>query len=402
MSGSTLAVEGTSGPDGIYVRTVGSQVSVDGVRINVGGVLRTSVPLSSVAKVYVNALGGNDVVSTHVRDGNTKPADVWGGSGNDTLYGSRGNDQLVGESGHDTLYGNQGNDRLYGGTGFDSLYGFTGDDFLSGGSAASGGGTAGELDRLYGEAGFDTYADAFDLARPVYQGLSYFDVQQRESPTCQTLAVLAGAVRAGNNLAGNIRVTGTGTYTVKVYSGGQSHLQPVNFNGVWNDNDPSPALDGAGRVLPEFWTILYQRARMNWLGVDTSRALSKAQWDAHQQRTGGQLYSSDHAGRLFTGRSVAVRSAAATSTSVIYNAITSGKMVIASTPGTDKKVIDPATGLIASHCYAVLGYTSTGSIYLYNPWGQDTDGPPRDGKQDGVITVTRAQFNLYFNGVLVI
>ncbi|MDD9798425.1 MAG: hypothetical protein OXT03_04895, partial [Alphaproteobacteria bacterium] len=51
---------------------------------------------------------------------------------NDELYGGDGNDNLYGDWGNDELYGGDGNDNLSGGWGDDYLYGGTGRDILEG------------------------------------------------------------------------------------------------------------------------------------------------------------------------------------------------------------------------------------------------------------------------------
>jgi len=73
---------------------------------------------------------------------------LYGGAGNDILFGGSGNDTLYGESGSDVLSGGSGNDTLYGGTGNDVLSGGLGNDILIGG--------AGD-DILKGDAGVDTF-----------------------------------------------------------------------------------------------------------------------------------------------------------------------------------------------------------------------------------------------------
>ncbi|MEZ5776182.1 MAG: calcium-binding protein [Hyphomicrobiaceae bacterium] len=85
-------------------------------------------------------------------DGNDR---IYGIKGNDLLDGGNGNDQLFGGSGHDTLVGGAGDDRLDGGKGNDDLVGDAGHDYLKGGAghdALDGG--AGN-DKLYGGSGDD-------------------------------------------------------------------------------------------------------------------------------------------------------------------------------------------------------------------------------------------------------
>ncbi len=71
---------------------------------------------------------------------------MFGGDGDDILYGEAGSDQLFGDAGNDTLYGGDGVDFLYGGDGDDVLYGGRGNDFLYGNDGD---------DILYGEEGDD-------------------------------------------------------------------------------------------------------------------------------------------------------------------------------------------------------------------------------------------------------
>ncbi|MFM4834828.1 VCBS domain-containing protein, partial [Aeromonas media] len=73
---------------------------------------------------------------------------LYGGAGNDILFGGSGNDTLYGESGSDVLSGGSGNDTLYGGTGNDVLSGGLGNDILVGGLGN---------DILKGDAGADTF-----------------------------------------------------------------------------------------------------------------------------------------------------------------------------------------------------------------------------------------------------
>ncbi|RYG89796.1 hypothetical protein EU803_16740 [Loktanella sp. IMCC34160] len=108
---------------------------------------------------------------------------IWGVDGDDTLYGGDGNDHLDGDAGNDILYGDagndvlvgdSGNDQLYGGLGDDGIYASSGDNYVEGGagndSIYMGGGydivNAGDgndvifggagADILSGEAGDDT------------------------------------------------------------------------------------------------------------------------------------------------------------------------------------------------------------------------------------------------------
>ena len=73
---------------------------------------------------------------------------LWGGGGNDTLYGEGQNDTLHGGANNDTLWGGGGNDTLYGDEQNDDLHGGVNDDVLSGGKGQ---------DRLWGDQGVDRF-----------------------------------------------------------------------------------------------------------------------------------------------------------------------------------------------------------------------------------------------------
>src|SRR5205085_1672468 len=69
--------------------------------------------------LVVNALGGNDRVSAATLPADIVALTVDGGTGNDTVLGSRGADRLVGGEGNDFIDGKQGNDAAFMGAGDD-------------------------------------------------------------------------------------------------------------------------------------------------------------------------------------------------------------------------------------------------------------------------------------------
>jgi Ca2+-binding RTX toxin-like protein len=153
--------------------------------------------LAQTGYAFIDGEAGEDVVALHLATG---PADVWGGTGADTIEGSShndhlygnaataiagapdgadsieggaGNDYIHGNAGDDLLHGGLGNDRVYGGSGEDVLYGEDGNDYLQGnkgddllagnnGNDTVHGGAGGDQlsggagnDLLYGDAGND-------------------------------------------------------------------------------------------------------------------------------------------------------------------------------------------------------------------------------------------------------
>ena len=89
---------------------------------------------------------------------------IYGNNGNDNINGSGGADYLSGQNGDDKLSGGAGQDRLLGGNGNDILSGGIGNDILDGGNGAdrirganTKTGGVGEIDRLIGSKGADTF-----------------------------------------------------------------------------------------------------------------------------------------------------------------------------------------------------------------------------------------------------
>jgi Ca2+-binding RTX toxin-like protein len=88
--------------------------------------------VANTSQMQIFGLAGNDTISLNEANGALPRANLFGGTGNDTLTGGSGNDMLFGESGNDTLLGKGGNDLLFGGAGNDTLIGGDGDDQVFG------------------------------------------------------------------------------------------------------------------------------------------------------------------------------------------------------------------------------------------------------------------------------
>ena len=81
---------------------------------------------------------------------------LFGGMGNDTLDGSRGDDELMGQSGNDLLLGGAGRDIVNGGAGDDALFGQADEDHLRGGAGNDIVSGASGDDRIAGGGGNDS------------------------------------------------------------------------------------------------------------------------------------------------------------------------------------------------------------------------------------------------------
>jgi Ca2+-binding RTX toxin-like protein len=144
LSNGVLTVTGNSTADRIEVQ---KRADKGQLKIEINGAEK-KFTYSSVHKIVINTLGGNDFVDVSGRDGGVSiPMSVNGGDGNDTLHGGNGNDTLLGGNGNDRLEGKGGNDVLSGGAGNDYVYGGDGKDNVKGDSGN---------DHLFGEAGDDS------------------------------------------------------------------------------------------------------------------------------------------------------------------------------------------------------------------------------------------------------
>jgi len=115
----TLFITGTENADTIEVTTSGSNLVVT------KNGTATSYPLADYARIYIDALGGNDAVTTD--SSVTLAMRINGGDGNDNLLAGSGDDHIDAGAGNDTLTGMDGNDTLDGGGGTDvAEYNITG------------------------------------------------------------------------------------------------------------------------------------------------------------------------------------------------------------------------------------------------------------------------------------
>jgi RTX calcium-binding nonapeptide repeat (4 copies) len=372
LSGGLLRVEGTDRADRIIVREQNGRIWVDNAKITYNGLRYGWAYAGAVTRVEVRALGGDDRIYLNAPgQAVTKATLIDGGSGNDLAAGGRGNNYL------------------FGGAGDDSLYGSSGVDLFDGG------------------AGFDRYWDAFDLARPVFNGCDVRDIRQGDMLTCQTLGVLAAMVRNGVDYGRMITYRGGTAFDVSLRGG--TVTERVDFNGTWNDNDPQPA-GGA----PEFWTILLQRARLQFWDIPYDHAMSDSeqQWyfDRATEPYGGSRLAFDTLGlsaydfighwppRGFELTGSFDETQAARLQSDLRDR---WSMTLSSYahPGGDTSV--NAYGVVYHHVYA-LGdvYQDAGGwkFRVYDPYGRDSFGT-RDGADDGYLTLTLEQFRASFKAI---
>ena len=131
-----LRVSGTPGDDRLTLRkgrgpgSVKFTLRTKGVR----GVIREDLG-TGIDRIALFGLEGKDRLRVQNNLGEIE-ARIFGGPGDDRLFGGRGPDLLLGGLGDDRLNGKRGRDILIGGDGMDRLFGRKDDDILVGGSYA--------------------------------------------------------------------------------------------------------------------------------------------------------------------------------------------------------------------------------------------------------------------------
>lgn len=135
MLAVTAVFAPTSGVLSVYGDSTDNTIEISrnatgGILVNNGAVtvLGGTPSVANTSLIQAFGLGGNDTISLNEANGLLPRANLYGGSGIDTLTGGSGADLLFGQSGEDTIQGKDGADMLFGGSAADTLTGGDGDD----------------------------------------------------------------------------------------------------------------------------------------------------------------------------------------------------------------------------------------------------------------------------------
>ncbi len=253
--------------------------------------------VANTARVQIFGLAGNDIIGLDESNGALPAADLFGGSGNDTLTGGSGADQLFGQAGNDVLSGKGGNDLLFGGDGNDTLIGGTGNDQVFGqagddlmiwnpgdGSDLFEGGDGNDTAQVNGGNGAEVYTINANGSRVLFSRVSPAPFSL-DIGTTENLVLNANGgddiITAGNGLAGLIQLTidgGAGNDTITggdgsdvllggdgndLITGGRGNdlalLGAGNDTFVWNPGDGSDIVEGQAGTD----TLLFNGANVN-------------------------------------------------------------------------------------------------------------------------------------------
>src|SRR5215207_2693437 len=126
FSAGQLSVSGDAANNTIAIsRDAAGKILVNGGAVAVTGGTPT---VANTSLIRVFGLDGQDVITLNEANGALPAANLFGGTGNDTLTGGSGSDQLFGQTGNDTLLGRGGFDLLFGGSENDAMTGGDADD----------------------------------------------------------------------------------------------------------------------------------------------------------------------------------------------------------------------------------------------------------------------------------
>lgn len=116
-----LTVTGSEGNDTITVTQSGGTITAGGRSFGAG----------AVSRVVITGQAGDDVI----RNNTQKPAVIYGGTGNDTIFAGPRGDKVYGGQGNDVITGGAGNDMIWGGGGTNTINATAGRDAVHYGSA---------------------------------------------------------------------------------------------------------------------------------------------------------------------------------------------------------------------------------------------------------------------------
>lgn len=140
--GRSVSVVATSSWRRLTVQRLGGSARPNALMVQPGlaikrGTIGDDTLIGSRLDDQLEGLAGNDVLRGFRGDdrlfGGPGDDSLQGGANNDLAEGGEGNDRLTTQAGNDTLRGGPGNDALFGGTGDDNLEGNEDHDYLDGG-----------------------------------------------------------------------------------------------------------------------------------------------------------------------------------------------------------------------------------------------------------------------------
>ena len=417
--GTQLVINGSAKNDNINVTRTDAGLLIT----NTGG--WNTLITGDYKSIRVNGNAGNDTITIDASV-NTNTV-LHGNAGNDSLTGGNGNDQLFGEAGNDTLNGRGGNDTFVtlgggkdivnGNDGYDSFWidskndtvTATNDEVASGAVHKVAGfesikttTTTGKKTKVTTTA-ISIELNGQNLIDPKAEGTVYQnfaghqlfsdagpianDIEQGYLGDCYFLATLSSVAKTDANLIKQSVVDlGDGTFAVKFMKGNKEMYFRVDADlPTWGNGSLAYANTGSQGSL---WVAVMEKAFAAFRTGANSYASIEAGWMSEVYAALGK-----------TSTNYFSAGTAASLINTIKIALEQGKSVTygANTP-TD------GAPLIGCHAYSVdrVNLDTNGnavSVTLRNHWA--IDGVGNDGQNDGYVTVTAAQLQHNFLGLMI-
>jgi Ca2+-binding RTX toxin-like protein len=240
------------------------------ILVNSGAVVVQGGPATVANTTLIQVFGqdGNDTITLNEANGALPAANLFGGTGNDTVTGGSGTDQLFGQAGNDTLLGKGGNDLLFGGDGNDTLTGGPGNDQVFGqagddhmiwnpgdGTDLFEGGDGIDTAQINGGDGAEVFTITANGARVHFNGVDPVPFSIDIGTTENVIVHANGGddlITAGNGLATLIKLTidgGAGNDTITGGDGADTLLGGDGNDTVIGGRGDDVALLGTGDDL---------------------------------------------------------------------------------------------------------------------------------------------------------
>ena len=151
LTDGILRIFGTMDDDNI--RIYRSMTDSARIVVDLDGTKKTFA-LSDLSRIYLYAYSGDDKIALYNGNGLVVVRSrIWGGDGNDMIYGGSDRDTIYGENGNDYVNSGGNSDDVSGGNGDDNIYTGAGNDTASGDDGA---------DRVLGGSGNDVLSGGND------------------------------------------------------------------------------------------------------------------------------------------------------------------------------------------------------------------------------------------------
>ena len=257
LSHGLLTVVGTAAGEKIALRLKAGSPGILQVDFGDDGSADFSFQRKLIARISVDAGGGDDLVRIDDANGaftSAIPTMLAGGDGNDTVLGGSGAETLLGGDGNDTLDGNGGNDRALLGAGDDTFVWDPGDG----------------SDTIEGEAGADTMRfNGANAAEQVDLSANGSRLRFFRNPANITMDT-AGVERVDFNALGGADavnvgdLTGTDVGNVNLdlagsAGGGDGQSDRVTVNGTKGDDSVHVIRDAAGVTVAGLRSVVSLR-----------------------------------------------------------------------------------------------------------------------------------------------